>query len=106
VPTGDDEPDDWFVRADDQRWARADVPQASALLREIYQERGTGQAWGGQLQRHILATFSSDQVIPCLRQAISPPPSSPPPSSPHPCHPGQSPLSQPPRPSRECTLTT
>jgi hypothetical protein len=80
VPTGDDEPDDWFVRADDQRWAQADVPHASALLRQICQERGTSRAWGDQLQRHILAAFSADQVIPCLLQAISPRPATPTPA--------------------------
>lgn len=72
VPTGDDEPDDWFVRADGQRWARADVAHASALLREIYEQRDQGQAWGRELQRHILATFSRDQVIPRLLQALAP----------------------------------
>ena len=83
VPTGDDEPDDWFVRADGQRWARADVAHASALLREIYQQREASQAWGQQLQRHILSSFSSDRVIPLLLQAISPVPVTPPPSGVH-----------------------
>jgi hypothetical protein len=71
VPTADDEPDDWFVPADGQRWARADVPHASALLREIYQQRDASQDWGHQLQRHILASFTSDQVIPRLLQALT-----------------------------------
>ena len=73
APTADDEPDDWFARADGQHWARADVPHASALLREIYQRRGTSQAWGHRLQRHILSSFTSGQVIPRLVQALTQP---------------------------------
>jgi glycosyltransferase involved in cell wall biosynthesis len=83
VPTGDDEPDDWFVRADGQRWARADVARAGELLREIYQQREASQAWGRQLQSHILSTFGSDQVIPRLLQAIDSAPAYP---SPIPTH--------------------
>lgn len=72
VPTVDDEPDDWFEFARDQRWARAEIAHASALLREVYEHRDRAREWGRQLQQHILGNFTSDRVMPRLLKALSP----------------------------------
>jgi glycosyltransferase involved in cell wall biosynthesis len=71
VPTVDDEPDDWFEFAPDQRWARADIAHAGALLRDVYEHRGPAREWGRQLQQHILGNFTSDRVMPRLLRALS-----------------------------------
>lgn len=72
VPTTDDEPDDWFETAQDQRWAKADVAHAAELLRNIHQHRTQARAWGARLSQRIVTDFDRDRVTDRLVAALLP----------------------------------
>ncbi len=73
VPTLDDHRDDWFEAAVDQRWAKADIACAAALLRRVYEERTEARRWGMQLRHWIEDHFRCDQVVPRLLRVLQPP---------------------------------
>jgi glycosyltransferase involved in cell wall biosynthesis len=70
VPTTSDEPDDWWSPLPGERWAKARVAHASALLRRIFEDRAEAREWGCALRSHIHASFSPDQVTRRLLDAI------------------------------------
>ena len=72
VPASDDEPDDWFTPGPDERWARADVSHASALLRSIYEGQEAARARGAELGRFVAGNFAparvGDQLVSTVRE--------------------------------------
>ena len=71
VPTTAEAADDWFEAEPGQRWARADIAHASALLRRIYDHRAEAARWGQLLREHIRARFTARQVTPRLFDGIA-----------------------------------
>ena len=70
VPTSLDEPDDWWSPLPGERWAKARVDHASALLRQVYEQRAEAREWGRMLQSYIHATFDEAQVTRRLLDAL------------------------------------
>jgi glycosyltransferase involved in cell wall biosynthesis len=70
VPTTLDKPDDWWSPLPGERWAKAKVDHASALLRYVFEHRNEAREWGRMLQLHIHATFDQAQVTRRLIEAI------------------------------------
>ena len=70
APTTLDEPDDWWSPLPGERWARARVAHASALLRRIFEHRAEAGDWGCALRSHIHANFGEAHVTRRLLDAI------------------------------------
>jgi glycosyltransferase involved in cell wall biosynthesis len=70
VPAERDGVDDWFHPEPSERWARADVRQASALLRRIYEDQAQARDWGAELRRFVAEGFSEAVVTGRLLEAI------------------------------------
>ena len=73
VPTTDDPPDLLWRPVEGERWARARVAHAAALLRHVYEHRDEARAWGRRSRSHVLATFDSDTVTRQLLGALDAP---------------------------------
>ena len=73
VPTALEEPDDWWCPRLGERWARARVDHAAALLRHIFEHRGEAREWGRVLQSTIHASFHGARVTRGLLDALASP---------------------------------
>ena len=83
VPTTMDEPDAWWQPRDGERWAKARIPHASALLRSVFDHPDEARSWGQSLQAHIQENFSSERVTGRLLDALDLGPTGPPVSFPN-----------------------
>jgi len=70
APTTLDEPDDWWSPRPGERWARARVAHAAALLRDVFEHRVQARDWGRLLQSGIHSRFDSAQVTRRLLEAL------------------------------------
>jgi glycosyltransferase involved in cell wall biosynthesis len=70
TPTMLDEPDDWWSPRPGERWAKARVPHASSLLRDIFEHRVEAREWGRALQSNIHSNFNSARVTRRLLDAL------------------------------------
>jgi glycosyltransferase involved in cell wall biosynthesis len=70
TPTMLDEPDDWWSPRAGERWAKARVPHASRLLRDVFEHQVEARRWGRVLQSHIRSNFDSAQVTRRLLDAL------------------------------------
>jgi len=77
IPTVDDESDEWWQPRDGERWARARIPHATALLRHVFEHREEARAWGRTLQSHIHDNFNSALITRRLLDAIGTTPADP-----------------------------
>jgi len=77
IPTVDDEPDAWWQPRDGERWAKARIPHATALLRHVFEQRKEARSWGRTSQVHIREDFNSTQITRRLLDAIGPTPADP-----------------------------
>jgi glycosyltransferase involved in cell wall biosynthesis len=70
IPTTDDQPDVWWQPRPGERWAKARIPHAAALLRHVYSHRDEARFWGRTAQAHVLGNFNSTMVTDRLLQAL------------------------------------
>jgi glycosyltransferase involved in cell wall biosynthesis len=70
VPTMLDEPDDWWMPRSGERWAKARVEHASALLRRIFENQTEARDWGRALHRNVRSNFGSAEVTRRLLDAL------------------------------------
>ena len=70
VATITDEPDAVWRPLPGERWAKARVPHAAALLRHVYEHRDDARAWGRRAQSHVLANYDSVTVTRRLVAAL------------------------------------
>jgi glycosyltransferase involved in cell wall biosynthesis len=70
IPTVDDEPDEWWQPRDGERWAKARIPHATALLRHVFEHREEARSWGQASQSHIHDNFNSTTITRRLLEAI------------------------------------
>ena len=71
VPTLTDPPDVWWGPRPEERWAKARVAHASALLRQVFDHRDDARSVGRRLQREIQACYSGTSVTSRLIEALS-----------------------------------
>lgn len=60
----------WAPRAG-ERWAKARVPHAAALLRQVFERRDEARRWGRALQMNVCENFNSERVTRGLLAALS-----------------------------------
>jgi glycosyltransferase involved in cell wall biosynthesis len=70
IPTIEDQPDIWWHPRPGERWAKARVAHAAALLRHVYRNREEARAWGRRAQSHVLENFGSTAITRRLLQAL------------------------------------
>jgi glycosyltransferase involved in cell wall biosynthesis len=70
IPTTDDQPDVWWQPRQEERWAKARVAHAAALLRHVYGNREEARSWGRMAQSHVLENFGSTRITRRLEQAL------------------------------------
>jgi glycosyltransferase involved in cell wall biosynthesis len=70
IPTTDDQPDIWWHPRPQERWAKARVTHAAALLRHVYGHREEARSWGRKAQSHVLENFGSTRITRRLAQAL------------------------------------
>lgn len=73
VPTALESPDDWWTPRPGERWAKARVAHASALLRRVFEHRAEAADWGRRLQSHIASSFGEAPVTCRLLDALGGP---------------------------------
>jgi glycosyltransferase involved in cell wall biosynthesis len=73
VATASEEPDDWWCPRLDERWARARVDHAAALLRHIFEHQAQAREWGRALQSTIHTGFHRARVTRGLLDALASP---------------------------------
>jgi glycosyltransferase involved in cell wall biosynthesis len=71
VPTASEEPDDWWCPRHGERWARARVDHAAALLRHVFEHPAQAREWGRMLRSAIHTGFDSAQVTRRLLDALA-----------------------------------
>jgi glycosyltransferase involved in cell wall biosynthesis len=71
ISTTDDQPDAWWQPQPGERWAKARIPHAAALLRHVYSHREEARSWGRTAQSHVLENFNRTIVTRRLLQALS-----------------------------------
>jgi len=72
IPTTDDQPDAWWRPRPGERWAKARVPHAAALLRHVYGHREEARSWGRAAQAHVRENFGSATITRRLLEALGP----------------------------------
>lgn len=72
IPTTDDPPDAWWQPRPGERWAKAHVPHAAALLRHVYDHREEARAWGRAARSHVRENFGSAAITRRLLEALGP----------------------------------
>jgi glycosyltransferase involved in cell wall biosynthesis len=70
IPTTDDQPDAWWQPRPGERWAKARVAHAAALLRHVYGNREEARSWGRTARSHVLENFGSTRITRRLLQAL------------------------------------
>jgi glycosyltransferase involved in cell wall biosynthesis len=70
IPTTDDQPDLWWQPRPGERWAKARVAHAAALLRHVYDHREEARAWGAKARSHVLENYGSTTITGRLLQAL------------------------------------
>jgi glycosyltransferase involved in cell wall biosynthesis len=70
TPTMLEEPDDWWSPQPGERWAKARVPHASSLLRDVFEHRVAAREWGQALQSNIHSNFDAARVTRRLLDAL------------------------------------
>ena len=70
IPTTDDRPDAWWRPRPGERWAKARVAHAAALLRHVYGHREEARSWGRMAQAHVQENFGSTRITRRLLQAL------------------------------------
>jgi glycosyltransferase involved in cell wall biosynthesis len=68
IPTTVDEPDAWWEPRPGERWAKARIDHAAALMRQVFEHPGEARRWGAALQSNIVQKFSAPVV---RRQLLS-----------------------------------
>ena len=72
VATTTEEPDALWHPRPGERWARARIAHAAALLRHIYEHRDEACGWGQRARAHVLENFDSATVTRQLLDALDP----------------------------------
>ena len=70
IPTTDDQPDAWWQPRPGERWARARVAHAAALLRHVYRHRDEARSWGRAARSHVLENFGRTEITRRLLRAL------------------------------------
>jgi glycosyltransferase involved in cell wall biosynthesis len=70
IPTTVDEPDDWWEPRPGERWAKARVDHAAALMRHVFEHPDEARRWGAALQSNIVRQFSAPVVRGQLLSAL------------------------------------
>jgi len=70
TPTTDDQPDAWWQPRPGERWAKARMAHAAALLRHVYCHREEARSWGRTAQSHVQENFGSTRITRRLLQAL------------------------------------
>lgn len=70
VPTLGEAPDAWWQPRPGERWAKARVGHAAALLRHVFEHRDEARGWGARLQESVARDFGEARVTRLLVEAL------------------------------------
>ena len=70
VPTISEPRDAWWAPRPGENWAKARVPHAARLLREVFERRDEAREWGRALQANVLVQFDSERITARLLDAL------------------------------------
>ncbi len=57
-----------------ERWAKARIAHAAALLRHVFEQRDEAKEWGRRSRDHVIATFDAPSVTARLLETLGTPP--------------------------------
>lgn len=71
VPTSTEAADEWWYPRPGERWAKARIEHAAALLRRVFEHREEARGWGDFLKSSVTARFGSARITRQLIDALS-----------------------------------